>query len=197
MDLEADEFYAECLAQATMVIKQVRDDQFGMPTPDTEWSVRDLANHMLYELLWLPEILDGKTVKDVGTKYDGNLFADATELATRWETGAAKTEEMLAAVDLNATAHLSYADVPMEKYLREAGTDQLIHAWDLGQAVGVTVTFDPDIAHSIYDDMKDRGDEMQASGLFAPPKDVPADADIQTKLLALYGRSADTWREEQ
>ena len=198
MDLEANEFYNECLAQATMVVKQVRTDQFALPTPDIEWNVRDLVTHMLYELEWVPDIVEGKTIQEVGNKYGGDLFGESDiDLATEWELAATKAEQAVNDADLDATAHLSYGNVSMEKYLREAGSDQLIHAWDLGQAIGVTVTFDPDIAESIYDDAKERVGEMRASGLFAPPKQAPETADIQTKLLALYGRSADTWREEQ
>jgi len=196
MDMDADECFTECLAQATRVVKQVRADQFALPTPDTEWTVRDLAGHMLYELSWVPDVLEGKTVQEVGDIYDGDLIGSSDiGLTVQWENAATKAEEAVAHADLEATAHLSYGDVTVSEYLLEAGSDQLIHTWDLGQAIGVPVIFDEDIAQTVYDRVKNKSEAMRLSGLFGPPRDVPADADIQTKLLALYGRSADTWRK--
>lgn len=198
MDIDADELFNECLAEATMVVKQVRREEFTLPTPDTEWNVRDLVNHMLYELSWVPDIIKGKTIQEVGDKYDGDLLElNENDAATAWEVAAIKAERAVEAADLDATAHLSYGDVPMGDYLRQIGGDLLIHAWDLGQALGISVRFDDAIAHAIYDDAKDRADDMQRSGLFAPPIHVAPEASIETKLLALYGRSSDTWREEQ
>lgn len=195
MDMETDELFTECLAQATRVVKQVRADQFALPTPDTEWTVRDLAGHMLYELSWVPDILEGKTVQEIGDIYEGDLIGSSDiGLSVQWDNAVTKAEEAVAHADLDGAAHLSYGDVTIGYYLREAAADQLIHAWDLGQAIGVTVAFDEDIALSIYDRIKSSADDMRQSGLFAPPKNVPPDADLQTKLLALYGRSSD-WRE--
>jgi uncharacterized protein (TIGR03086 family) len=198
MDMDADEFFTECLARATSVVKQVRAEQFSGPTPDIEWTVHDLAGHMLYELSWVPDVIAGRTMQEVGDIYDGDLIGSSdTGLVVQWENAATKAEEAVAHADLEATAHLSYGDVTVAEYLHEAGADQLIHAWDLGQAIGVSVAFDEEIAQAIYDRIKNEADIMHQSGLFAPPKEVPADADLQTKLLALYGRSADTWRKTQ
>lgn len=198
MDMDADELFTECLAQATAVVKQVRAEQFALPTPCTEWTVRDLAGHMLYELSWMPDLLEGKTIREVGDIYDGDLIGSSDiGLAVQWDNAATKAEEAVAHADLEATVHVSYGDVTVAEYLRESAADQLIHAWDLGQAIGVSVTFDEDIALTLYDRVKNDAEIMHQSGLFAPPKDVPADANTQTKLLALYGRSVDTWREEQ
>jgi uncharacterized protein (TIGR03086 family) len=198
MDIDANELFDECLTEATMVVKQVRREEFGFPTPDTEWSVRDLLGHMLYELSWVPDIVSGKTIQEVGDKYEGDLLeANENDVATTWELAATKVERVVEAADLDATAHLSFGDVSVGDYLRQVGAELLIHAWDLGQAIGITARFDDAIAHALYDDAKERADDMQGSGLFAPPLHVPGDASIETKLLALYGRSAATWRDEQ
>jgi hypothetical protein len=77
------------------------------------------------------------------------------------------------------------------------GGELLIHTWDLGQAIGISMRFDEAIAQSIYDEVKDKTDAMQKSGFYGPPKDVPTDANIEIRLLAVFGRSPNIWREEQ
>lgn len=191
MELDASELFVEALAQATAVVKQVRNDQFALETPDSEWHVRDLAGHMLYELSWVPEVLAGKTIEEVGDVYEDDLFVTDTDLMVAWERAAHLAETAAQEADPEDTVHLSYGDSTAETYLRDAATDQLIHAWDLGQAIGFSVTFEPALAEAIYEHIKDA--DLQSSGLFAPRIDVPDDADLQTKILALTGRSSN-WR---
>ena len=64
-----------------------------------------------------------------------------------------------------------------------------MHSWDLAQAIGVDTRLDPDLVESIYARFEPMADQLAASGLFAPPLETPADADLQTRLLALTGRS--------
>jgi len=189
--MDSNALFTEALAQATTVIKQVRDDQFGSATPDTDWSVRDLAHHMLYELSWVPEILEGRLPEEVGPRYEGSLFEDATQLGILWDRAAVRAENELETYRPDRVVHLSYGDSTAEAYLQEAATDQLIHAWDLGESIGLSVSFERPVAEEVYDRL--RGMDLQSSGLFAPPLDVPPNADLQTKILALTGRTPD-WR---
>jgi len=178
--------FEQCLVQTTEVMAQVKTSQFSGPTPDTEWDVRTLIAHMLYELSWVADTLAGKTVAEVGQKYDGDLID--TDLQKNWRVAADNALDAVAQVDITRTIHLSYGDFPAEHYIREQANDQLIHAWDLGSAIGVSVRFDPVVAEELYQAALPRKDELAASGLFAPAVSVPETADIQTKLLALLGR---------
>lgn len=193
MNMDADELFTDVLTQATMVAKQLRPEHLALPTPDSEWTVRDLVHHILYELRWVPDVLAGKTIGEVGSAHSGELFKGADDFVTEWELAATRAEEAIAHVDLDATVHLSYGDRTASQYLCEAATDQLIHSWDLGEAIGIKVTFDPAVAEVIYDELHDK--DLQASGLFAAPVTVPADADLQTKLLAHTGRSV-SWQDD-
>jgi uncharacterized protein (TIGR03086 family) len=192
--MDGMDIFKSALEQATTVVKQVRPEHFSNATPDTDWSVRDLIGHTLYELVWTPDILEGKTIEEVGAAHNGNLVGDSDiELSIRWQSAADKAEEAVDGVDPDETVHLSFADMSAEEYLAQAGTDQLIHAWDLGRAIGVPVKFDIETAQAMYDDTLPKKEGLKQSGLFADPLTVSDDADIQTKLLALYGRDAN-WR---
>ena len=184
------QLYLYTLGEATKVVEQVEPEQLELPTPDMEWSVHDLLQHVTYELAWTADIVQGRTIAEVGDKYEGELLNG--DLVEVWKDYEAVARAAVGACDLNATAHLSYADKTVGAYLLEAGNDQLVHAWDLGQAIGIDVRFDETVAQRLYEAALARKEELLGSGLFGAPVDVPAGADTQTELLALLGRS-DRW----
>jgi uncharacterized protein (TIGR03086 family) len=189
--MDGADIFKSGLLLATTVVKQVRPDQFANDTPDSEWNVRDLIGHMLNELCWVPAMLAGSTIDEVGDRYDGDLIGDTdTDLSVTWQEAADKAETATDEADLEDTAHLSYGDVTNEEYLRDEGIDQLIHAWDLGKSIGVPVHFDVVTAQIVYDTVLPKQAMLAQSGLFAKPLTVPDTADLQTRLLALFGRDA-------
>jgi len=180
--------FTTCVDQSSEVIRIVKSSQFGWDTPDTEWTVKDLINHMLYELSWASDILNGKTIAEVGKKYDGDLVGDS--LQKNWSAAEIRAKDALRRVSLEQKIHLSYGDFPAEHYIRQEANDQLIHAWDLGTAIGIKIIFDPAVAEDLYKSTLPNKTRLAASGLFAPPVPVPESANTQTKLLALLGRKS-------
>jgi uncharacterized protein (TIGR03086 family) len=65
-----------------------------------------------------------------------------------------------------------------------------VHAWDLARGIGGDESLDPQLVRVVYGRTQPHADALAASGLFEPPVPVDADADEQTKLLALFGRQA-------
>jgi uncharacterized protein (TIGR03086 family) len=190
--MTAKELYLYALQQATNVVEQVEPEQMELPTPDTEWNVHDLLQHITYELAWTAEIVQSKTIAEVGDKYEGELLN--SNVVETWKDYEAATRSAVETCDEAGTAHLSYADKTIGEYLWEAGNDQLVHAWDLGQAIGVPVEIDEPVARALYERTRARKDELAGSGLFAEPVAVAESASTQTKLLALLGRS-DAWKQ--
>ena len=89
----------------------IRDDQWHAPTPDTEWDVTDLVQHLVYEQLWVPPLLAGKTIAEVGDAFDGDVLGDDPQRA--WTSAAAAAQAAFAEPGaLERTVHLSFGDVP-------------------------------------------------------------------------------------
>jgi uncharacterized protein (TIGR03086 family) len=185
--MDAKELFAKSVQCATDCIRQIRTEQFENATPCTEWNLRTLLNHLIYEISWVPDIVSGKTVAEVGSRYDGDLIG--TDLLASWNRAADAALVAIKRADLDATAHLSYGDVPVRHYVMEIGGDILIHTWDVGQGAGFTFFMDEPMAETVYQNLLPRKEEMAASGIFAAALDVADDAPIQTKLLALTGRA--------
>ena len=186
------ELYLYALDEATRVVEHASPEDMQLPTPDTEWNVHDLLQHVVYELAWTADIVQGRTLAEVGDRYERELLGGDPVQA--WRHYAAITRDAVQNCSEQATAHLSYTDKPVAYYLYEAGNDQLIHAWDLGQALNVPVVFDESVARLLYEQARPRKDEFAASGLFASPVEVPESASTQTKLLAILVRSEQGWR---
>lgn len=184
--MDAKNMYEQALQVATEVINTVEPEDYDQPTPDTEWTVRDLINHMLYELAWSADVLRGKTIAEVGDAYDGNLISD--DLKGTWRRYSEAALSALEDANLEDIVHLSFGDVSAEEYIWQNGSEYAIHAWDLGEAINLSVVFDQPLTEAIYQYVMGRTDDMAASGLFGEPVDVAETADLMTKLLALYGR---------
>src|SRR5687768_16642542 len=75
-------------------VQAVRADQWGDPTPDTEWDVRTLVNHLVVEQLWVPETLAGRTVEEVGGRLDGDHTGD--DPIASWERALAESRATFA-----------------------------------------------------------------------------------------------------
>jgi uncharacterized protein (TIGR03086 family) len=187
--MELLEAHPRALAEFGRRVRLVRAHQWRQPTPCPEWEVRDLVQHVVVEQLWLPPLLAGQTIEQVGTRFDGDVLGD--DPVGAWAAAAVAAEVAAAAPGaLAGTVHLSYGDQPAEHYLQEAISDLVVHAWDLARGIGADERLDPELVELVYRDLAPRAGELAASGLFAPPVPVPADADRQTRLLGLVGRDA-------
>lgn len=186
--MDAKTLFNRATDQAGVCVHHAHADQLRNPTPCSEWDLRTLLNHMVYELSWVPDMLAGKTVAEVGAVYDGDLVGD--DPAAAWEKAKVAAVAAVEAADLNAMVHLSYGDVSAEHYIREVASDMSIHGWDVGQSEQCNIIIDGDVAQAIYDFMLPRSKELRASNLFGTEVPTAPNDTIQTKLLGLMGRKA-------
>jgi uncharacterized protein (TIGR03086 family) len=164
-------------------------DQWNAPTPCTDWDVRTLVNHLVYEAKWAPDLFHGKTVEEVGGRYDGDLLGDDPVAA--WRSGNAEARAAIGEFGaLERIVHLSYGDVPGSEYLSQLNLDLAIHGWDLARAIGDDETIDPTLVDAFLPFVEEHAAELSGSGMFGEPIDVGAGADAQTRLLGLLGRKA-------
>ncbi|SDG31087.1 TIGR03086 family protein [Sinosporangium album] len=169
-------------------VHAVRDEQWDQPTPCTDWDVRALVNHMVSENFWVPELLAGKTVDEVGDTFDRDLLGD--EPVEVFDTSEAEATRAVAAEGvLDRTAHLSFGDVPAAEYLSELFADALIHSWDLSRAIGGNDRLDPELVEQCARWFSGVEEGYRGAGVIGPRAKIPPGADAQTKLLAAWGRA--------
>ncbi|MDQ3931367.1 MAG: TIGR03086 family metal-binding protein [Actinomycetota bacterium] len=179
------DFFAELVAG-------VSEDAWSNSTPCDEWEVRALVNHNVSENWWAAELLAGKSIEEVGDRFEGDLLAD--EPVEAYDASAEAVRRALAPLeDLDRSVAVSYGPVPARSYLEHRYIDLVVHGWDLAVATGQDGELPPELAESAYETMSAQREQVRESGAFADEVEVPEDADVQTKLLGLLGRDPARW----
>jgi uncharacterized protein (TIGR03086 family) len=183
------------VAQRTFTdrVHAITEEQWSAPTPDTEWSVADLVDHLIDEHRWFPPLLHGLDLGAAGEvvqgarrlPVDGGVGANLAEL---WDEAATASAD--AAIDpgaMDRSVELSRGDTPARQYALEMAIDLIVHAWDLGKAIGYDEPLPSELVDFGYEQARDWGD-ISDSGYFGAPVSVPDDASQEDKLVALTGR---------
>src|SRR5215469_2161023 len=87
MDITA--MFRGAVAEFDARIQQVADHQWRVRTPDEEWNVRELVNHVVSEDLWAPPLLAGSTIAEVGDRFDGDVLGADPKAAWALASAAA------------------------------------------------------------------------------------------------------------
>ena len=183
------ELFARSVAEFDARVQQVKDDQWHDPTPCSEWDVHALTNHIVNEARWVKPLLEGKTIEEVGDSLDGDLLGGDPKGS--WER--AKDEELSAIQalgDLDQEVHVSWGEIPAREYLMQVLVDHTVHAWDLARAIGADEKLDRALVDASYEMAVAAEPMLRQSGAYGDNVDTPADADLQTKLLGIMGRTA-------
>ena len=170
----------------TRVVRAIPANRWNDPTPCSEWSVRDVVNHMTGEHRWVPHLLRGETLAQVGDRYDGdNLGADPV---AAWEAAAQASVQAWEELDSDEVpVHLSFGLVPAGFYASQMMVDLTVHCWDLARGAGLDERLDAGAVATVLSFLEPQRDQLASSGFFAAPV-VTGSADLQDRLLALSGR---------
>ena len=166
----------------------VEGNRWASPSPCSEWDVKGVANHVVNELLWVPPLLAGKTIAEVGDQFDGDVLGDDPAAAYRAAADAA-IDAANAPGAREAVAHLSFGDFSGADYLAQISTDLTLHMWDLSRGSGQAEDLDPALVQEAHDFLAPQVEEWRSFGAFGAAVDVAPDASVQDRLLAISGRN--------
>ena len=166
----------------------VAEEQWDKATELPGWDVRTLVNHLVNENKWTPPLLGGSRIEDVGDRFDGDLLGGDPHAA--WKESAAEAKAAVTEEAVERTVHLSFGDAPGSEYVMQLFADHLIHSWDLARAVDGDVGLDPELVAACAQWFSSVEDDYRKGGAIGEAATIPPDADIQTVLLARFGRTA-------
>lgn len=169
-------------------VATIRDEQWNHPTPCAEWNVRDLVNHLVSENEWIPPLMEGKTIAEVGDQFDGDVLGDDPAARSSAATTEA-TEATAKHLPEGGMVNVSWGQIPAEEYVWQLTSDHLIHAWDLAAATGQSRDLDPELVAAVAQWFAPNEEMVRAAGVIKDRQDL--NGDPQTDLLAGYGRRAD------
>ncbi|MGN9776555.1 TIGR03086 family metal-binding protein [Micromonospora sp. H33] len=184
------ETYRRSLADFTDRVAQVGPGQWAAPTPCPGWDVRTLVNHVVGEDRWSVALMAGRTIAEVGDRYDGDQLDGDPVAAAR--DAAAQAELAFARPSaLETTVDLSSGPTPADEYLHQLMAEHLVHGWDLAVAIGADPRLDADAVAECARWFRERMDYYQRGQLTRSGVEVAADADTQDQLIAAFGRDPD------
>ncbi len=189
----ADDLIATfCAAQAAFGerVHAVAPGQWQLDTPDAQWTVADLVGHLVDEHRWAAPLLAGLDMDAAGTAVAGlgPAGGDGAALVRAWDRAAATSAEAFRADGaLTGSVAITRGSVPAAEYLEEMVLDLIVHAWDLGVAIGYPGLLPVDAVAAIYPLAQAVVDRTPA-GMFDAPVEVGADAPVIDRLVALTGR---------
>jgi uncharacterized protein (TIGR03086 family) len=179
------------------LLLNVRSGQWDWPTPCSEWTVRDLVNHMTRGNLSYARLLQGGTAAEFLAQRDVDaLGTDPAGAYTRSVRACAAAFAARGAPD--RTVDYPLGVITGRQALAVRTTDSTIHTWDLARAIGVDERLDASLVAWISDHL----DQIYAGlsetpvaadtthRFFALPRGPLADgASRQDQLLHLMGRT--------
>jgi uncharacterized protein (TIGR03086 family) len=185
--MELLDAHAQAMDVFDRAMHKVGLTDWDSPTPCTDWNLRQLVNHIVVEQLWVPDVLAGRTVAEVGDKFDGDQLHDDPPGAWQEASQTARAAWLQpGAVD--QTVHLSYGDERAEEYGWQMTTDLAVHGWDLATALGADAGIPDELATALLAYVEPQASVWSGTSMFAEPVAVPDDAPAPTRLIALLGR---------
>ena len=186
------EQHGRCGQRFAALVARVGPGQWHDGTLCSQWDVRTLVHHLLYEQRWVPPLLEGLRIEQVGDRFEGDLMG---EDASAWPgLLASSIEQAHAAVAqpgaLDRTVHLSFGDASGQEYVMQLTADLATHAWDLARATGQDDTLDPGAVTLLLPWTEASAGLLTASGMFGSQIDAGPDAPDDVRLLGLLGRRA-------
>lgn len=152
------------------------------PAPVEGWRARDVVAHLTE---WFPAFLHSGTgvVLDRGP-------SPAEDPVAAWTVHSAAVQRLLDGPDATtAFRHPMVGEMPLPVAVdRFYTTDVFLHTWDLARATGQDEQLDAQTCAQLLEGMQPIEELLRSSGQYGPAVPVPADADVQTRLLAFIGR---------
>lgn len=174
---------SRALSAVGHLIAGIRDDQWSVPTPCTDWTVHDLVNHLVGVNLVFAALLSDQAPPERGTDCLGENPAGAYR-----DSGVAVQAAFDQPGVLERTYHgpLGAASGAERLHLRIA--DLLAHGWDLAQATGQAAELPEDLAEQALVFARVQLSTMPRTGRFSPAQTVADDAPAIDRLVAFLGR---------
>jgi uncharacterized protein (TIGR03086 family) len=167
-------------------VHEVPAGAWNNPTPCTEWSVRDLVNHLADEHLWAPHILAGEPLAQVGDRYDGDLLGEDPVKA--WEQAAQRSRKAWLGADLSGTYRFSFGEAQLTTYADQMLVDLTVHEWDLARGIDRPGSLEPNAVELCLAYAHANVRRWDGLGIIDPP--IPTDStDPVVQLLSLTGRA--------
>ena len=174
------------------VVAQIRDDQWELTTPPEFYTgrqgsvtLREIISYHAYDTAWVPDVLAGRTIDEVGTRWDSMKETGASQYAQLSAAAVAAAEQV---DDGSRTVHLSYGDWPVREYLKHITSFRGFRVYDIARWIGAPTAMPEALVAGMWELLLPDAEQWRAMGIYREAVPVPDDAQLQDRLLAMSGR---------
>jgi hypothetical protein len=178
------------------VVSRIRPDQWAMPVPPTFSrratdhvpTLREIVNYHAYDDAWVPAMLGGWTMQEIGEDaHSGDLLDDAPVARFSALVDAA-CEAASGVTDLAQTVHCSFGNFTAQEYFWQITMFRGLRAHDIAQLIGIDPSLPEALVGGLWEQISPRAEEWRLIGVLPDPVPVPDDAPLRDRLLGLTGR---------
>jgi len=187
--MEALDLLKRTAAEYRARLVAVPADRWADPSVCEEWTVRDVADHIVGGNRFAAALLGGASTEEaMAVARDGTFEGDPVEQYD--ETAAAQLAAFEAEGALDRIVAHPAGDMSGAAFVGFRAGDLLLHGWDLARSTGGDEAIAEDLAEVIYDVYLPKVEVARAVGIFPDTGTKSGDGltDAQ-RLLVLTGRA--------
>ena len=174
------------VAATEAIVAGVRSDQMDLATPCTDWTVRDVIDHVVKGNSWAVANLASESGS--APRPGGDMVGDDPAAAF-----AASSAQMVAAFKapgaLAKMLDLPFGRMPGAAFAGFRMGDLLVHGWDIAKATGQPTDFAPELNEAALAAARRTMTFDRAGSPFQPEQPVAAEAPAADRFAAFLGRT--------
>jgi uncharacterized protein (TIGR03086 family) len=179
------ERYDRAAAVATAVVDGIEADQFDLPSPCADWTVRGVLNHIVTGNLVADAIVAGRSHPD------RNVDRLGEDPSAAFAASVVSTRTVLATPGLmERVVSTPIGEAPGTFLVQMRVAELLVHGWDMAKATGQSTDLDPELAAEVLAAWRARIEHRPRTMLpFEEPQPVPPGAGAADRLAGFLGRT--------
>lgn len=187
------DLHRRALRRSVEIVDLIGDDQWELPTPCSQWTLRQLVQHMTSENRGFAAAADGETEDRSSWAFhpvDDDLRVDYARSAERVVSafggdGVLDRGFWLPLISDTMT-------FPARQAISFHLLDYVVHGWDVAAALGRPIAIEDDLVEAVLEiaarEVPDTPRRQHPDASFRPPAPVTDGASSQDRMLATLGR---------
>jgi uncharacterized protein (TIGR03086 family) len=177
------ELLERALDQAGTIITRIRPDQASLPTPCTEFDVRALVNHLVFDMQMFAYNIGGGKHGEPNDDLIGSDWNDA------YAAARVALEDAWREKGVEGTVKGRLGELPATWAVGQHLADVSVHSWDLATATHQSTRLDQEVARVSLDWARGALKPEYRGTAFGPEVEVPENAPIYERLVGFFGRN--------
>jgi hypothetical protein len=155
-------------------------------TTDKSSTLRGVVAAHTRDEAWVPDVIAGKTMEQVGDTWKGDLLGD-DPIGSYDRYNDLATAAASRPIEDDQVAHLSYGDFPVGTFFEHTSFYRGFQAPLIAKLAGIRFAMSDDLVDMLWSAVEPQIDQLRAIHVFGPPVQVPDGANREALLLGMTG----------